>query len=825
MRPVARRTSGRLPARSKSKSGRLAGRSGRSGRARAAREEDGDEAADAADAAEGDDALDAAKSRAKADEAEESGAGDDEPAPEKKRKKPKRRTDLLDGAELLPKPGVPIQTERVERDVRRIVGELREACGGCAYRRVCAFAPAKLQIEMHAEKRAKHRHSPVLERGLAKLRELDGPWQRGLVRMLALREKDALLAGCLLAAAWRKEPDALHDLMGYVVERCDVEALKEAAAGASERDDGKLKPGEGIKPDALQARMFRGQVLRVASFFRDEEVLTGMQELLVLDADDEGRLFQYEAVAAVALLIGKRLPGAKWIKALERDAPGPFRATFASRDPGQGGAIDVFFPYRRGKRRSYLYLRRDPGGAERLSSVDKIQIDSLLYRMFLVFGSDELKTHRIFKEMCRHLNVRAGTYNVNHILAGFERMSRDDLLLLGIYAPALARAVGHFLRSEDFHELVKLLYALRSEGGRRGDGRVPAHEKVVAQRDEWRRLIGRLGPDLVKSVFAVLFRLNASYVQRPYTTPTYLKIGEVAYLLTALSGWNPKGLEIELKQAKKPLAFVAYGLQPPGKWSKLRVGKLARAKERAQQRDADGLVRAVEAGQRYMALLHGQKTWDDLLAAAAAEDYEPPEAPPATLPAPLHASGEDFSEFEDDRESGIGPTDEAGEDEDVSDEDEPVVVMTEDEADEDGRLKTQRMAKDRLKSAIIEEARSRDVEDEEPAPKAPPKIRRDDDEAAPPRKIHGRRDPDDDAPDDRQTKLVRRADLEERTLKTKPKPQKPPRRKYEDEDDDGETKVGRVLVDDDEDEPPARPGRAPAKAPLEGRRNYGDDDD
>jgi len=113
-------------------------------------------------------------------------------------------------------------------------------------------------------------------------------------------------------------------------------------------------------------------------------------------------------------------------------------STFASRDPGNG-AIDVFFPYRRGNKRSYLYLRRDRDGEVRFTSIDKVRVDSLLYRMFLVFNTDALKTHRIFKELCRHINVRAGKYNVHHVLAAFERLGRDDLLLLGIYAPALDR--------------------------------------------------------------------------------------------------------------------------------------------------------------------------------------------------------------------------------------------------------------------------------------------------------------------------------------------------------------------------------------------------
>ena len=430
--------------------------------------------------------------------------------------------------------------------------------------------------------------------------------------------------------------------------------------------------------------MFRGQVLRLASFAQDREVLGRMQELLVLAPDDEGRLDQYEAVAVLALLSGRGMSATKWIKSLEKDAPGPFRATFAVRDPGNGG-LDVFFPYRRGKRRSYLYLRREGSGQERVSSIDKVRIDSLLHRMFLVFKSDEMKTHRVFKELCRHINVRAGEYNVNHVLAGFERLDREDLLLLGVYAPALARAVGHYLGVESYHKLIKLLYRLRSESGRRGDEKVPAHEKVLRARDEWRGLVDELGADVIKSIFSVLFRLNASYKKRIYTTPTYLKLGEVAYLLTAVSGWNPKGLELELKQGKKSLAYVAYGLQPPGRWSKIRVGKLRRAHERLLDGQKEDLARAAEHGMRFMALLHGQDRFEELERASADEEWEPPAEAAAELPSHLETSGEDFSEYQDSRD---------GEDlEELEGAQDLFVVVEDHQTDEHGRLKTQRLPK------------------------------------------------------------------------------------------------------------------------------------
>lgn len=589
------------------------------------------------------------------------------------------------GPELLPKAGTPLHLDAAERDVRRVVGELREVCGGCGYRRICAFAPAKLQVEVKAEPKARHRHAKVLADGLERLRAIEGNWERGLVRMLAAREKDALLAGCLLSQAWRRDPTPLQELIRYTAERCDVEALKGAAADRPEGQ--RLAPGQGVDPEALQTRMFRGQVLRLASFFPDEDVLKAMQDLLVLDADEDNRLLQYEAVAALALLVGRSLPGTKWIKALERDAPGPFRATFAARDPG-GGAIDVFFPYRHGRKRSYLYLRRNPDGAESISSIDKIRIDSLLYRVFLVFGTDEMKTHRVFKELCRHINVRAGKYNVNHVLAGFERLSRDDLLLLGIYAPALARAVGHYLGSKDYHQLVKLLYQVRGESE---DGGQPAHAKVLEQREAWAEVVRAVGVDTVKGMFALLFRLNASYAKRAYTTPTYLKVGEVAYLLTAISGWNPKGLEIELKQGKKPLAAVAYGLQPPSKWSRLRVGKLRRALDRAKDLDRDGFARAVEQGMRYMALLHGFDSFDRLEREAEDEAWVPSNRAPKALPVAA-ASAEEFSEFEPEPESDLGELVDDGSGE-SSEDDEVLVVVDDDQLGPDGRLKTQRMSR------------------------------------------------------------------------------------------------------------------------------------
>lgn len=605
-----------------------------------------------------------------------------------------------DRVEHLPKPGERPNRGEIFQKVHREIRDLREACGQCRYRRICAFAPVKFQTEVQKEKRSVHRHEKILKDGLRKISRLDGDWENALVAMLTGREKDALLAACLLSIAWKKRPASLVKLINYTQERCDVDGLKADLAEASSADATGLQPGQGIDPDALQCRMFRGQVIRMASFSTHDEVLKSMQDLLVLNADDDGRLFQYEAVGVLGLLVGRQLPPDRWIKGLQKDIKAPFLATFATRAPGNGG-LDLFFPYRRGKRRSYLYLRRDPQGGERLSSIDKIRVDSLLHRMFLVFKSDTMKIHRIFKELCRHLNVRAGEYNVDHVLAGFERLERDDLLLLGFYAPALARAVGHYIGKQEFHRLVKFLYGLRTESGRRGEA-VAAHEKVVQAREEWEALVEQLGKQTIKEIFSVLFRLNASYKKRVYTTTTYLKIGEVAYLLTAMAGWNPKGLEIELKQARKALAFVAYGLQPPGKWSRIRVGKIRRAYERLLDGGKTTLERGCEQGMRYMAALHGFEDFKRLEADVAADEDWSPTLSHVDLPAEIDASAEDFSEFEDSGDSMLVDAEEA---------DELFIVVEDDEASESGRLKTQRMTKQRPPKFYDNEA-DEDDEDE-----------------------------------------------------------------------------------------------------------------
>ncbi|MDF1661475.1 MAG: hypothetical protein P1V97_06865, partial [Planctomycetota bacterium] len=334
--------------------------------------------------------------------------------------------------------------------------------------------------------------------------------------------------------------------------------------------------------------------------------------------------------------------------------------------------IAMFFPYRRGNKRSYLYVIRNDEGQEFITSIDKQPISEVLDNLFAVFDDDERKTFRIFKEICRHINVRAGKYNADLILEGFRRLKREDLFLLAIYAPSLARAVGHFLELNRFDLLIKFLYRLRSDSDRRGGEVVTAHEKIFDKREEWAQVREVVSDQVCREFFKLLFRLNASYNQRVYTTNTFIKLGEAAYLLTALSGWNPRGLDLELK-SRKALAYIAYGLQPPDKWSAIRARKFGRVMERLE--DDKELWRSVEIGARYMADLHFYPSFDTLLHAAQKgdelEDYDPEdEEPPEDE---LEASAEDAysepyveedshneaddyeSDLDDDEESDIVP--------------------------------------------------------------------------------------------------------------------------------------------------------------------------
>src|SRR5581483_2960842 len=130
-------------------------------------------------------------------------------------------------ADLLPRLGGPMGRGESDRAVRAVVAEFREACGACRYRRICGFAPVAFQIERsRGGDEARHAHHRVLKAGVERLLQIPG-WEKSLFALFAEREKDALLAGCLLATAWGKTPQKMAKLIEYTAKRCDVPALRE----------------------------------------------------------------------------------------------------------------------------------------------------------------------------------------------------------------------------------------------------------------------------------------------------------------------------------------------------------------------------------------------------------------------------------------------------------------------------------------------------------------------------------------------------------------------------------------------------------------------
>lgn len=575
------------------------------------------------------------------------------------------------GEEYLSEVGLPIRLKtESDRRARQVFAELREACRACSYRRICSFAPVALHAQRTTEPKAKHVHSRILRFGLKKLLKCGDDWYVTLLNLMVERPRDGHLAGCLLAEAWRQYPDRMADLLDVVKERA-APLMTHRPTIDDEGHARKLAPGQGVDPRMLVAQSFRGQLVRAASFLEDEELFHSIHEYLEFIPDEEGRLHQHEIVAALTLFITDDCSAQDWIEELEERSPEAFRATFAWK-LFEEDVIAMFFPYRRGNKRSYLYVIRNDEGREFITSIDKQPISEVLDNLFAVFDDDERKTYRIFKEICRHINVRAGKYNADLILEGFGRLKREDLFLLAIYAPSLARAVSHFLELNRFDLLIKFLYRLRSDSGRRGETVVEAHEKIFNQREEWAEIRDIVGDSVCREFFKILFRLNASYKQRVYTTNTFIKLGEAAYLLTALSGWNPRGLDMELK-SRKALAYIAYGLQPPDRWSAIRARKFGRVMERLE--DDEELWRSVETGARYMAELHEYPSFDALLRAAQkGDELEAYEAEPEESPEDeLEASAEDFysepleeeeshneaddyeSDLDDDEESDIVP--------------------------------------------------------------------------------------------------------------------------------------------------------------------------
>lgn len=519
-------------------------------------------------------------------------------------------------ADYLNEYGLPApRNDAEDRSARAVFKELRETCQACSYRRLCSFAPVALHIQRTTNPDARHTHYKILRYGLKKLVATGDNWYVTLLNIMAERERDGHLAGCLLAEAWSSYPDRMAELLNEVKDLSAPLLVNRPTideAGHARR----LAPGQGVDPRMLRAQVFRGQLVRAASFLEDEELFNATFHSLEFIPDEEGRLHQHEIVAALTLLITDDISANEWVSELDEVAKEPFRATFAWKLSGED-AISIFFPYRRGKKRSYLYLDRDDDGLETITSIAKQPLYALLPNLFKVFDDDEKKIYRVFKEICRHINVRAGNYAAEEMLRGFIELEREDLMLFAVYAPALARAVGSYLDVANFDVMIKFLYRLRADSSRRNPNAQAAHEKIFAARADWGNVLDKVGAKIIREFFKILFRLNNSYLKRVYTTSTFIKLGEAAYLLTALAGWNAKGLDVELKN-RKPLAFIAYGMQPPNKLSAVRARKFARVMDKYE--DDPELWRSLEIGARMMAEIHGFESFEALHAAALEGD-------------------------------------------------------------------------------------------------------------------------------------------------------------------------------------------------------------
>ena len=502
------------------------------------------------------------------------------------------------------------------RAARDLIADAREKCNECRYRRVCVFAPVSLAADRSRGKRTAHPHRKVLKRALLSLMKATDEWESGLLHLLAGREKDALLAGCILAEGLSDDPELMARLVAHADARYE-EALMGSGSRPSmrrRRIPGEPTPPPQLAPEVVAVRMVRGQVMRAAALVADEGVNQAVNGHLRFEPDDEGRLHPYETAALLTRFVQAGKPAGEWVEECEAQDRELFRATVAVRDTWseaedaeEAGALttDLLFPYRRGGRRTYLYLRRNAAGESAVVRVDNVRIDSFLKRVFLLFKGDERKTWRIFKEVCRHLNVRVKKFSADQILQGFDGLEREDLMLLGLYAPVLARAVGSYLEIPGFDTIVKFLYRNRTEGGRRGDEVVPAHVKVFDAREGFEELREVVDDEDIKDFFKLIFRLNEVYVGAPHTANTYYKLGEVAYLLTVLVGWNAKGVEIALKDSK-PLGFIAYGMQPECDRPE-RLYKRLNA-QRRKFKDREDVLDAISTGIKYMALIQG---WDD----------------------------------------------------------------------------------------------------------------------------------------------------------------------------------------------------------------------
>jgi hypothetical protein len=512
-----------------------------------------------------------------------------------------------------------------------VIQAAREACPACPYYAVCPLAPVFLQTEAPRGERKPHPHGRTLEMFLSRGRTSSANFERDLLgAMSGADEGLALIAGCLLAQQHWDEPARLVSLLETINDRA-----ARAAGRSSERRE--LTPLE----EHLQ---------RAAALLQHPDVPRLLSAEARLKRPDR-EVTVFEAMRLMSRLIAGEPPATWWLNAVHPDDRPAFEASFVMRDKGAGddsltaGSLDLFFSARAGSRSLVFYYRRDAATMKQaLLAVTSVRADSLLKRLFKVFDTDRKKTHRLFGKICRGLNNGYKDLDKKMLWEGLKQLEREHLVILALYAPRLGKFVEKRAKFAGLYRLVKFLHlnveseapsehresggAHRSDGeGRSETGAKKAHEHVFDRREQVGTILETYGKEPFLKLCRALFGIAEAYRPGPDSADIIYKIGEVCYLLTAVEGFNPKGLEVSLA-GRNPLAFIAYGLQPaapkeagPGR----RYRRMVEARARVEQREASNgdadqkreLLRAIDQGLLYMAKIHGFETVDALGRAAS----------------------------------------------------------------------------------------------------------------------------------------------------------------------------------------------------------------
>jgi hypothetical protein len=446
-----------------------------------------------------------------------------------------------------------------------------------------------LQAEAPPGERRSHPHGRTLELFLARLRKASEAPERELMAAMGGEDEGlALVSGCLLAVANQQEPQKLRVLLESINRRTQK---TEAARRLSS---------------------FEEQLQRAALLAQDPGVPSLLRAPYRLRRPDR-ELTAYEALRLIARLIAGENPAVWWMEGVHPDDRPAFEASFLVRDrtPGDDssagpGSIDAFFSARAGGRSAVFYYRRD--GASRkqaLVPAEGVRADSLLRRMFKAFDTDARKTHRLFAKLCRGLNNGYKSLDKKMLWEGLKALEREDLVVLALYAPRLAKFVEKRAQFPGLYRLVKFLHRNVAED----EDAIPAHAKVFEHRAHVGTILELYGKEPFLRLCRYLFRVAEAYREGPASADLIYKIGEVAYLLTAVQAFNPRGLEIALS-GTNPLAFTAYGLQPP-------LGKEGGALYRYK--------RLLAARERIAALPEGGAAGGNGSASSSAEEFEPDE--------------------------------------------------------------------------------------------------------------------------------------------------------------------------------------------------------